>query len=59
LAAGFAAAGFAAVFRVGFLGLAAGFGCGGAGVSSTSTGFGRICGGLPVCAIGSTVSDSG
>jgi hypothetical protein len=58
LAAGFAAAGFAADFGAGFL-LAAGFGCGGAGVSSTSTGFGRICGGAAVCVIGSRVSDSG
>jgi hypothetical protein len=46
----------AAGFLTGFL---TGFCAGGAGVSSTTTGFGRNCVGLPVVEIGSMASVSG
>ena len=60
-AAGFAraAAGLAAAFFLGAAGFLTGFGGGGAGVSSTTTGFGRNPGGEPVIVIGSMVSLSG
>jgi hypothetical protein len=55
-AAGFFATGFLAGFLVDFF---AGLGGGGAGVSATRTGLGRISGALPVSDSGSMVSVSG
>jgi len=53
------AAGLAAGFFLGGAGFLTCFGGGGAGVSSTITGFGRNPGGEPVIVIGSMVSLSG
>ena len=64
-AAGFAraAAGLAAGLAAGFFldeaGFLTCFGGGAAGVSSTTTGFGRNCVGSPATVIGSMFSDSG